>query len=192
MRLVARRRAWGPTPDHPTGCHPSIYAGCSLIPVRSPTQILANGNHSHLKCALGHVADRSGPSRTPGGAAASTNTGSSRPHFQKELNLNTTKALSVRKEKEQLKKYRAGLLKNPMTKQIIEKSLQVAMDDTHPGQMTAMKMIMDRALPVAGFSAENRQANERGAIQINITGLSVPSEKEVGEVLIDQTPEPDE
>lgn len=105
---------------------------------------------------------------------------------------NTMKPLTIRKEKEQLKRFRAGLLKNPMTKQIVEKTLQIAMDDTHDGQMQAVKMIMDRALPVAGFSAENRQANEKSAIQINITGLGGSDEKEVSDIVIDQTDLPSE
>ncbi len=90
---------------------------------------------------------------------------------------NTVKPLSVRKEKSQMKRYRAALLNNPMTLKVVEKSMEIAMDDTHSGQMQAMKLILDRALPVLGFSMEDKQKGS-GGIQINITGL--PQEKEVG------------
>ena len=76
-----------------------------------------------------------------------------------------------------MKRYRAALLNNPMTLEVVEKSMQIAMDDTHSGQMQAMKLILDRALPVLGFSMEDKQKGS-GGIQINITGLS--QEKEVG------------
>ena len=101
--------------------------------------------------------------------------------------MNTVKPLSVRKEKSQMKRYRAALLSNPMTLKVVEKSMEIAMDDTHSGQMQAMKLILDRALPVMGFNMEEK-ANGAAGIQINITGLT--QEKEVGQsaspVTIDQ------
>ena len=100
---------------------------------------------------------------------------------------NTIKPLSQRKEKTQLKRYRAGLLNNPMTLKVVEKSIDIAMDDSHPGQMQAMKMIMDRALPVRGFDME-RQHADKGGITINITGLS-ESEKEVNGNVIEHNPD---
>ena len=90
---------------------------------------------------------------------------------------NTVKPLSVRKEKSQMKRYRAALLNNPMTVKVVEKSMEIAMDDTHSGQMQAMKLILDRALPVMGFTMEDKHKGGAG-IQINITGLT--QEKEVG------------
>ena len=91
---------------------------------------------------------------------------------------NTVKPLSVRREKSQMKRYRAALLNSPMTLKVVEKSMEIAMDDTHSGQMAAMKLIMDRALPVLGFTMEEK-AKGSGGIQINITGLNT-TEKEVG------------
>jgi hypothetical protein len=100
---------------------------------------------------------------------------------------NTVKPLGVKSEKTQLKRYRAALLKNPMTLKVVEKSIDIAMDDSHPGQMQALKLIMDRALPVRGFDME-RQHAEKGGITINITGLN--QEKEVeGGLTIDQDPD---
>ena len=78
-----------------------------------------------------------------------------------------------------MSRYRAALLNNPMTLKVVEKSMEIAMDDTHSGQMQAMKLILDRALPVMGFTMEDKHKGA-GGIQINITGLT--QEKEVGPV----------
>lgn len=100
---------------------------------------------------------------------------------------NTVQPLSVKKEKSQLKRYRAALLKNPMTMAVVEKSIEIAMDDANPNQMQAIKLIMDRALPTRGFEMENRQA-DKGGITINITGLNQEKEVNTG-VTLDQVPE---
>ena len=100
---------------------------------------------------------------------------------------NTVQPLSVKKEKSQLKRYRAALLKNPMTMAVVEKSIEIAMDDSNPSQMQAIKLIMDRALPTRGFEMENRQA-DKGGITINITGLNQEKEVSTG-VTLDQVPE---
>lgn len=83
----------------------------------------------------------------------------------------TKQPLSVRAEKTQLKRYRAAFLDHPVTMQAVEKVAEIAMDDNHQGQMTALKFIMERAYPVMGFTAETAHANKASAIQINITGL---------------------
>ena len=100
---------------------------------------------------------------------------------------NTVQPLSVKKEKSQLKRYRAALLKNPMTMAVVEKSIEIAMDDANPNQMQAIKLIMDRALPTRGFEMENRQA-DKGGVTINITGLNQEKEVNTG-VTLDQVPE---
>ena len=43
-------------------------------------------------------------------------------------------------------------------------------NDDHPGQMAAIKMCIDRALPVSMFEKEKGQ---RSAVTINITGIGV-------------------
>lgn len=100
---------------------------------------------------------------------------------------NTVRNLSVKKEKSQLKRYRAALLKNPLTLKVVDKSIEIAMDDSNPNQMAAIKLIMDRALPVRGFDMENRQA-DKGGITINITGLNQEKEVNTG-VTLDQLPD---
>ena len=52
---------------------------------------------------------------------------------------------------------------------VIEKIIQIALDDTHQGQMAALKMSMDRILPLSMFEKDAK--GQRNAIQINITGI---------------------
>jgi hypothetical protein len=42
------------------------------------------------------------------------------------------------------------------------------LNDEHPGQMAALKMCIDRTLPVSMFEKDKSQ---RSAVTINITGL---------------------
>lgn len=53
-------------------------------------------------------------------------------------------------------------------KDVVEKVVQIALTDGHPGQMAAIKMCMDRALPISLFEKASAQRN---AVTINITGL---------------------
>ena len=53
-------------------------------------------------------------------------------------------------------------------KDVAEKVIQIALDDKHPGQMTALKMCIDRTLPISMFEKDKHQ---RSAVTINITGL---------------------
>jgi hypothetical protein len=53
---------------------------------------------------------------------------------------------------------------------VINKVIEVAMTDGHPGQTAALKMCMDRVLPVSMF--EKDASGGAKGITINITGLS--------------------
>ena len=53
-------------------------------------------------------------------------------------------------------------------KDVAAKVIQIALNDEHPGQMAAIKMCMDRTLPVSMFEKDKHQ---RSAVTINITGL---------------------
>ena len=57
------------------------------------------------------------------------------------------------------------------------------MDDNHAGQMAALKMCIDRQLPVSLFEKEARRGNN--AVTINITGIDVPKMIDV----VEQDPE---
>ena len=55
-------------------------------------------------------------------------------------------------------------------KDVVEKVVEIALNDDHPGQMAALKMCIDRTLPVSMFEKDKSQRN---AITISITGLGV-------------------
>lgn len=63
--------------------------------------------------------------------------------------------------------------------QVVQKVIDIALDDNHPGQMAALKMCMDRALPMSVFE---KTAAQRSAVTINITGLGQPPAPEVIDV----------
>ena len=53
-------------------------------------------------------------------------------------------------------------------KQVAQKVIDIALNDEHPGQMAALKMCMDRTLPISMFEKDRAQ---RSAVTINITGI---------------------
>ena len=55
-------------------------------------------------------------------------------------------------------------------KAMVTKVMEIALDDNHPGQMAAMKMVIDRIIPQSAFEAAKNEA--RTAIQITISGLT--------------------
>ena len=57
---------------------------------------------------------------------------------------------------------------------ILDTMIRIALDDTHPGQMAAIKMSIDRMLPMSTFEAA-KNGGAMPQISINITGLSSPS-----------------
>ena len=56
---------------------------------------------------------------------------------------------------------------------VVQKVIDIALDDSHPSQMTALKMCMDRALPISAFEKTSAQ---RSAVTINITSFGQPAE----------------
>jgi hypothetical protein len=55
-------------------------------------------------------------------------------------------------------------------KNVAEKVIEIALNDDHPGQMAALKMCIDRTLPVSMFEKDKSQ---RTAVTISITGIGV-------------------
>jgi hypothetical protein len=60
------------------------------------------------------------------------------------------------------------LLINSAGSNVVHKAVEIAMNDEHPAQMAAIKLCMDRMLPVSLFEKEGKQ---RSAVTINITGI---------------------
>ena len=57
-------------------------------------------------------------------------------------------------------------------KDVVEKMISIALNDNHPAQMAAIKMCVDRTLPVSMFDKDKGQ---RSAVTINITGIGAPA-----------------
>jgi hypothetical protein len=65
---------------------------------------------------------------------------------------------------------------------VVQKVIDIALDDNHPSQMAALKMCMDRALPMSVFEKTSAQ---RSAINITISGLGqvqAPPDAEIVDV----------
>ena len=58
---------------------------------------------------------------------------------------------------------------------ILDKMISIALNDEHPGQMAAIKMSIDRLLPLSAFDASKNSNGSMPQISINITGLSSPT-----------------
>lgn len=68
-----------------------------------------------------------------------------------------------------INEFKARLLATSGDK-VINKVIEIALDDEHAGQMAAMKMCMDRVLPVSYFEKE-KNGQSKGGINITITGV---------------------
>ena len=93
------------------------------------------------------------------------------------LTHNNQKALpmmSRREQTERLHELKAQFLSHKKLGPLVEKLFDIAMDDEHPGQMQAMKVITDKILPTQSFSSESKKSS---AVNINITGLQVAVEE---------------
>ena len=53
---------------------------------------------------------------------------------------------------------------------VINKIIEIAQNDEHPGQMAALKMCMDRVLPLSYFE-KDKATNGRSNVSITITGI---------------------
>jgi hypothetical protein len=70
-------------------------------------------------------------------------------------------------ETAQLKELK-NLLINSAGSRVVHKAVEIAMNDDHPAQLAAIKLCMDRMLPVSMFEKEGKT---RSAVTINITGI---------------------
>ena len=68
-----------------------------------------------------------------------------------------------------INEFKARLLATSGDK-VINKIIGIALDDAHPGQMAALKMCMDRVLPVSYFE-KDKATGGKSAVSITITGI---------------------
>jgi hypothetical protein len=77
-------------------------------------------------------------------------------------------ALVLPKTEQQKIKDLKDLLINSAGSNVVIKAVEIAMNDEHPAQMAALKLCMDRMLPVSLFEKEGKQ---RSAVNITISGI---------------------
>jgi hypothetical protein len=77
-------------------------------------------------------------------------------------------ALVLPKTEQQKIKELKDLLINSAGSNVVYKAVEIAMNDEHPAQMAALKLCMDRMLPVSLFEKEGKQ---RSAVNITISGI---------------------
>ena len=82
--------------------------------------------------------------------------------------LAATGDMTKRQQSAALKEFRARLLLNPKSPKLIEKLFDLAFDDESKQQAVALKILSDRLMPVAGFTADGKQ---QASVSINISGL---------------------
>ena len=71
--------------------------------------------------------------------------------------------------KQRMTEFKELLLSQENGSRVIRKVLEIAMDDGNPGQMGALKLCIDRQLPMSMFEA--KAGGQRTAISISIVGI---------------------
>lgn len=56
---------------------------------------------------------------------------------------------------------------------ILDTMIRIALDDNHPGQMAAIKLAVDRILPMSAFDAA-KSSGATPTVTINISGINEP------------------
>lgn len=79
-----------------------------------------------------------------------------------------------------IQEFKARLLATGGTR-IIDKVVSIALDDEHQGQMAALKLCIDRMLPVSLFEDAKATGGSVG-VTINIQGLQTPSTEVVEDI----------
>ena len=67
--------------------------------------------------------------------------------------------------------YRAMMLENPSSPKVLEKVLDIALNDEHPHQASCLKLIMDRLVPAGAMSNLAGASTGKSAVTINIKGI---------------------
>ncbi len=85
-------------------------------------------------------------------------------------------------EKAIMDEYKLRMLNSPKSSKVLEKVYEVALTDGHPGQMAAMKLVLDRIVPQSAFDVSKSGNGGVPQISINIAGLNSPTVETVEEV----------
>jgi hypothetical protein len=74
-----------------------------------------------------------------------------------------------------LDEYKMRMLASPKSAKVLEKVYEVALNDDHPGQMAALKLVLDRIVPASAFDASKSGNTGVPTISINISSMGSPS-----------------
>ncbi len=80
-----------------------------------------------------------------------------------------------------MNEYKARMLASPKSAKVLETILNAALNDEHPHQAAAWKIVADRIVPVSAFD-QTKNTSGVPSISINITGLNSPSTEIVEDV----------
>jgi hypothetical protein len=79
--------------------------------------------------------------------------------------------------------YRDRMLASPKSVKVLEKVFEVALEDGHPHQLGAMKLVIDRIAPVSAFDVSKGASGSMPQITINVSGLSSPTVQTLDDVI---------
>lgn len=82
-----------------------------------------------------------------------------------------------------INEYRDRMLASPKSAKVLEAVFNAALQDGHPHQAAAWKLVLDRVAPLSAFDTSKGSNGGAPSISINISGLSSPT----AEVLEDIT-----
>lgn len=83
-----------------------------------------------------------------------------------------------------INEYKARMLASPKSARVLETILNAALNDEHPHQAAAWKLVADRIVPVSAFD-QSKNSGGTPQISINISGLSSPTAEVVQDDVVD-------
>jgi hypothetical protein len=83
-----------------------------------------------------------------------------------------------------INEYKARMLASPKSARVLETILDAALNDEHPHQAAAWKLVADRIVPVSAFDTA-KNASGTPQISINISGLTSPTAEVVQDDVVD-------
>ena len=83
-----------------------------------------------------------------------------------------------------INEYKARMLASPKSARVLETILDAALNDEHPHQAAAWKLVADRIVPVSAFD-QTKNSGGTPQISINISGLTSPTVEAVQDDVVD-------
>ena len=81
-----------------------------------------------------------------------------------------------------INEYRDRMLMSPKSAKVLEAVFNAALQEGHPHQAAAWKLVLDRVAPLSAFDTTKGTSGAAPSISINITGLSSPSVETVEDI----------